>query len=166
MKIFLENEIDAEFNFDAYETAEKLIDSCLDYEEFPFDISIEINLVDNDSIQQINKEYRQIDKPTDVLSFPMVNYPAPGDYSMLEEDESNFDPEDGLLLLGNIVISVDRIREQAKEYNHSELREYGFLIIHSMLHLLGYDHENTKEAEEMFRRQEDILNRCGITRDI
>lgn len=165
MKIFLENEVSASFSFDPYEVAETLINEALDYEEFPFDISVEINIVDNEIIREINREHRNMDKPTDVLSFPMVQYPAPGDYSMLEEDESNFDPEDGYLILGNIVVSADKVREQAIEYNHSELREYSFLIIHSMLHLFGYDHEEPMEAEEMFKKQEEILKRCGITRD-
>ncbi len=166
MNIFLENEVQADFGFDLTEVATKLIDSTLDYEDFPFDISVEINIVDNATIKEINKEYRNIDKATDVLSFPMIQYPAPGDYSLLEEDDSNFDPDDGHLILGNIIISAEKVKEQAIEYNHSELREYGFLIVHSMLHLLGYDHEEPGDSEEMFRRQEEILNHCGITRDI
>ena len=166
MNVFLENEVEAKFSFDVEEVADRLIQAALDYEDFPFEISVEINLVDNEMIRQINKEYRNIDKPTDVLSFPMIDYPAPGDFSQLEYDDSNFDPEDGTAILGNIIISVDKVREQAREYNHSELREYGFLNIHSMLHLFGYDHEDEEEAKEMFLRQEAILEICGITRDL
>ncbi len=166
MNIFLENEIDAIFSFDLEKVAEQLINAALDYEDFPFDISVEINIVNNEMIREINKQYRKIDKATDVLSFPMINYPASGDYSQLEDDDSNFDPEDGTLILGNIVISADKVREQALEYNHSELREYSFLIVHSMLHLFGYDHEDEKDAEVMFLRQEAILEKCGITREV
>ena len=166
MNLFLENEIEAKFSFDLEEVADKLINAALDYEDFPFDVSVEINIVNNDMIREINKEYRKIDKATDVLSFPMIDYPAAGDYSNLEEDDSNFDLDDGTLILGNIVISADKVREQALEYNHSELREYSFLIIHSMLHLFGYDHEDEADAKEMFSRQEEILEKCGITREV
>ena len=84
--------------------------------------------------------YRQIDAPTDVLSFPMLSYEQAGDFSALEEDyEDNFNPDTGEIMLGDIVISVDRVREQAAAYGHSERREFAFLIVHSMLHLFGYD---------------------------
>lgn len=166
MKIYLENEVNAKFDFNIEDVSNQLIEACLEYEDFPYDISVEINLVDNETICEINKEYRQIDRPTDVLSFPMIEYPKAGDYSMVGEEADNFDPEDGLLMLGNIIISVDKVKEQAKEYNHSELREFGFLIVHSMLHLFGYDHEEESEAEMMFKRQEEILQKCKISRDI
>ena len=164
MKIYLENEVDAKFDFNIEDVANQLIETCLEYEDFPYDISVEINLVDNETIREINKEHRQIDRPTDVLSFPMIEYPMAGDYSMVGEDADNFDPEDGLLMLGNIIISVDKVREQAKEYNHSELREFGFLIVHSMLHLFGFDHMEQEERIVMEAKQREILAELKIVR--
>ncbi len=123
-------------------------------------------LTDNNGIQTINRNYREIDNPTDVLSFPNVDYERPADFSGVEERvEDYFDPESGELLLGDIVISIEKVYEQAKEYGHSQLREYAFLIAHSMLHLLGYDHMEQKEALVMEQKQEELLNRLGITRN-
>ena len=101
-----------------------------------------------------------------MLSFPNVDYERPADFSGVEERvEDYFDPESGELLLGDIVISIEKVYEQAKEYGHSQLREYAFLIAHSMLHLLGYDHMEQKEALVMEQKQEELLNRLGITRN-
>ena len=114
----------------------------------------------------MNREHRGIDRPTDVLSFPNVDYETPADFSGIEDSiEDYFDPESGELCLGDIVISVDKVLEQAKEYGHSPKREYAFLIAHSMLHLLGYDHMEPEEAAVMEHKQEEILNRLGITRN-
>ena len=100
-----------------------------------------MTLTDNEGIHAINKEYRQIDRPTDVLSFPMLSYETPGDFSFLsDENEDDFNPDTGEVMLGDIIISVDKVKEQALEYGHSEKREFAFLITHSMLHLFGYDH--------------------------
>ena len=113
----------------------------------------------------MNLEHRQIDRPTDVLSFPMLEYETPGDFSFLEEDgEDCFDPDTGELLLGDIVISADKVMEQAEEYGHSVKREYAFLITHSMLHLMGYDHMMEEDAKEMEYLQEEILKELGIGR--
>lgn len=110
--------------------------------------------------------YREIDAPTDVLSFPMLSYDAPGDFSALEDDyEDNFNPDTGEIMLGDIVISTDRVREQAKAYGHSERREYAFLIVHSMLHLFGYDHVTEEEAAQMEAKQRQILDAMQIFRD-
>ena len=106
--------------------------------------------------------------PTDVLSFPMVDYVDPGDFSHLDTPLAKtkyFNLESGELLLGDIVISVDRAREQAKEYGHSLEREIAFLTAHSMLHLMGYDHMEEKERELMEQKQEKILQDLGITRE-
>lgn len=95
----------------------------------------------------------------------MVNYETPGDFSFLEEDsEDCFDPDSGELLLGDIVISADKVAAQAEEYGHSRRREYAFLIAHSMLHLMGYDHMTPEDAAEMERLQEEILQQLGISR--
>ena len=103
----------------------------------PFEAEINLTLTDNDGIHAINKEYRDIDAPTDVLSFPMLSYESAGDFSKLEDDyDDNFNPDTGEIMLGDIIISVDKVKEQAKSYGHSEKREYAFLILHSMLHYL------------------------------
>lgn len=130
------------------------------YEKCNFDAEVDVTIVNNEEIRRINNEYRKKDTATDVLSFPMLEFD--GD----NEIDAQFDMEDGAVLLGSIVISYERAAQQAEEYGHSLKRELGFLTAHSMLHLLGYDHENSdEEAEIMFKKQDDILNNLGITRD-
>ena len=145
---------------------ESSLDLGLDlYMDCPYEAQVSILITDDDEIHRINLEQRQIDRPTDVLSFPMVNYETPGDFSFLEEDsEDCFDPDSGELLLGDIVISADKVAAQAEEYGHSRRREYAFLIAHSMLHLMGYDHMTPEDAAEMERLQEEILQQLGISR--
>lgn len=112
-----------------------------------------------------NKEYRQVDAPTDVLSFPMVDYEKPSDFDHVEDAvEDYFNPETGELMLGDIVISVDKVEEQAEKYGHSQTRELAFLVAHSMLHLCGYDHMVDEERLVMEDRQRQILDTRGYTR--
>ncbi len=159
------NETKRELPFDAQAVAGRVISEALDYEGCPYEAAVDITLTDNEGIHALNKEFRDMDCPTDVLSFPNVDYTGPADFSGIEcRAEDYFDPESGELCLGDIVISVEKVFEQAQAYGHSPLREYAFLIAHSMLHLLGYDHMEDKEAGEMERRQEEILCRLGITR--
>ncbi len=116
---------------------------------------ISVTVTDNIHIHELNREYRGVDRPTDVLSFPM--------YSFTDDDM----PEDGPapVVLGDIVISVERAKEQAVEYGHSFQREISFLTVHSVLHLLGYDHEVSEKAEnEMFSLQDKIMDKLGILR--
>ena len=102
----------------------------------------------------MNLEHRGIDRATDVLSFPMLEFDHPGDFSIIDEETADvFDPESGELMLGDIVISVDKVLEQAQEYGHSPKREYAFLIAHSMLHLCGYDHMDDEERKVMEEKQ-------------
>lgn len=164
MRIYLENEGGLELSLDYQSLAEEVAEAVLDYEECPYEAQIELLLTMNEEIHQMNKEFRGIDRPTDVLSFPMVDFPAPADYDFLEEDESCFDPETGELMLGNIVISKEKVVEQAEEYGHSVKREFSFLIAHSMLHLLGYDHMEEEERVVMESKQKEVLNNIGITR--
>lgn len=119
----------------------------LDY--MKIDASFSVIIVDNEKIHEINKQYRGIDRPTDVISFA------------LEEDE-NYEVK--MRLLGDIYISIDKVYEQAKEYNHSVKRELFFLVTHGFLHLLGYDHMEKDEEEEMFSLQEKILDSYGVKR--
>lgn len=164
MRIYLENEGGLELSLDYQSLAEEVAEAVLDYEACPYEAQIELLLTMNEEIHQMNKEFRGIDRPTDVLSFPMVDFPAPADYDFLEEDESCFDPETGELMLGNIVISKEKVVEQAEEYGHSVKREFSFLIAHSMLHLLGYDHMEEEERVVMESKQKEVLNNIGITR--
>lgn len=129
---------------------------ALRYENFAEECEISVSIVDNEEIRQINRQFRNIDKATDVLSFPMLTF---------QEGEQAERNEDGEILLGDIIISLERAREQAAEYGHSLKREIAFLTAHSMLHLLGYDHMTPEEEEEMFRRQKEILLLAGFPRE-
>ena len=166
MNLVIEKETDDSFDFDYEEAAKSIIDQALDYLNCPYEVQLNLTLTDNEGIHAINKEYRQIDRPTDVLSFPLVDYPEPNVFPESIEDnaEDYFDLDTGELLLGDIIISVEKCKEQAKEYGHSELREYSFLIVHSMLHLFGYDHIEDDERIVMEEKQRDILDKAGITR--
>ena len=165
MTVTIERESDIPLPFSEQEIAEAVIMETLDYEDCPYEVQVNIILTTNEEIRQINLEQRGVDAPTDVLSFPMIEYAYPSDFSVLEGDSmDNFDPDSGELILGDIVISVDKVMEQAEKYNHEVKREYAFLIAHSMLHLFGYDHMDEVERENMEIRQDEILNRLGITR--
>ena len=113
----------------------------------------------------MNREFRSTDRATDVLSFPMTDFEAPGEFGFLEERNDCFHPESGELLLGDIVISKDRVLSQAAEYGHSVLREFAFLITHSVLHLTGYDHMEEDERLVMERMQKEILEKLEILRE-
>jgi probable rRNA maturation factor len=126
--------------------------AALDYEGYENDCEISITLTDNKGIHAINKQFRNIDAPTDVLSFPLVEY-----------EESEEPPVDEENMLGDIIISLERAEEQANEFGHSFEREVSFLTVHSMLHLLGYDHVNSEEEDkEMRRRQSEIMKNLGL----
>ncbi|MBE5897430.1 MAG: rRNA maturation RNase YbeY [Lachnospiraceae bacterium] len=165
MKYLFEEEVEVPFDFDYKEVAKQVIDMALDMEEFPFESEVDITLTDDAAIQEINKEFRQLDKSTDVLSFPLIEYKSAGDFSDLENQDDIFNPETGEAMLGDIVISVEHVLKQAEEYGHSIKREYAFLIAHSMLHLMGYDHMTPPEAKVMEEKQENILNALNITRE-
>lgn len=164
MTLFIEEEGDVTLPFDIKETAELIIETVLDYEQCPYEAEVNLLLTTDEEIREMNREHRQIDRATDVLSFPMVDYETPGDLSGVEERPDVFDPESGELMLGDIVISKDRLILQAEEYGHSVKREYAFLIAHSMLHLLGYDHMEEDERLIMEQRQREIMEKAGIPR--
>ena len=159
-----ECETDFDLGLDCPSLAKLVAEKVLDMEGCPYESQVCLVLTDNETIHKTNLEYRQIDRATDVLSFPMVDFPAPADYSVLEDDDSCFDPESGELLLGDIMISAERAAAQAEEYGHSVKREFCFLVAHSMLHLLGYDHMTPEEAADMEARQAKALEELGITR--
>lgn len=167
MQLYFENESNTTLDFDLEEIATKVIEASVHYVHCPYEVEVNLLLVNNTEIRELNREYREMDKATDVLSFPLIQYDQPADFSLVEQQEaSNFDPESGLLMLGDIVISMEKLVEQAEEYQHSTLREYSFLIAHSMLHLFGFDHIEEDERIEMEQKQEDILRILCITRDI
>lgn len=165
MTIPVETETEVRFAFDYEQLIREVAVACLDAEECPYDAEVDVLLTDDAAIREINREERGLDKATDVLSFPLIDYPAPGDFSQLEEDPTLFHPESGELMLGDMVISVDRVRAQAQEYGHSERRELAFLVAHSMFHLMGYDHETDAERLVMEDKQRSVLEALGITRD-
>ncbi len=141
------------------EDIERLIEICtaaaLEEEGIDDTAEVSVTLVDNEGIRELNKEHRNIDRETDVLSFPL------GD-----DDGYEVDPDNDAIMLGDIVISLEKAAQQAQEYGHSYRREVAFLITHSLFHLLGYDHVNSEEEEkEMFGKQEKVLDKLGITRD-
>ena len=164
MTLLFENECNIGFAFNEEELAKEVINKAIEMEEFPFEAQVSLTLVDEENIKAINNDTRNIDRVTDVLSFPMLELSAPSDFSNIEEDDGNFDYETGEALLGDIVICVQKVKAQALEFGHDEKREFAFLIAHSMLHLFGYDHMSEEEEKVMFSRQEEILSSLGITR--
>ena len=155
MTLSVEAETDVNFPFDYEALANRVILYTIEREGFPYEATI----------ASINRDYRQIDRVTDVLSFPMLSYAAPGDFSGLEEDViDNFNPDTGEVLLGDIVICVPKVFAQAEEFGHGTEREFAFLIVHSMLHLFGYDHMEPEEATFMENKQKKILEEMNILR--
>lgn len=147
--------------------AKKVIEHILQKEGCPFDCEVNLTLTDNDGIQAVNKEFRDMDKPTDVLSFPNCDFDTPGEFSQFRDEDVYFDcfnPENDYFVLGDIMISRDKMLAQAEEYGHGVTREYAFLIAHSVLHLIGYDHMEEEEAKHMEAKQNEYLNDLGITR--
>lgn len=140
-------------DFDAEELCIDCTRQALKIEGLASDAEVSLTFTDNEGIRQLNAEYRDIDKETDVLSFPL------GD-----EDGYEINPDTDAILLGDIVISLEKAKAQAEEYGHSMKREVAFLITHSILHLMGYDHMTPEEEERMCAKQELILTALDITR--
>lgn len=164
MTLFFEDEGDLKLSLPCKELAEKVINAALDYVGCPYEAEVNLLLTMNDEIHQMNWEFRKIDRPTDVLSFPMVEYDGPADFDYLEDAYECFNPETGELMLGDIVISKEKVIEQAEEFGHSIEREYAFLVAHSMLHLTGYDHIEEDERIVMEAKQREILEDLQILR--
>lgn len=164
--LFLENETEENFDFELEEVALTVINKTLEIEQCPYEVEVNLLITDNEGIRIYNRENREIDKPTDVLSFPNLFFEKESDFSFSEKEKVDYeDPETGKIILGDIIISAEKVKEQAKEYGHSEKREYAFLTAHSMLHLCGYDHMESGEAKIMEQKQEEILNLLQITRE-
>lgn len=154
-KFYFDNEQSVRpVNFGLKHLVRKTVRAALAYEQFTDLVEISVTFTDNEGIRELNREHRSIDRATDVLSFPMYDFHA-----------GEVPPEDERVALGDIVLSLERAAEQATEFGHSYEREVGFLTAHSVLHLLGYDHERSpEEDEDMRRRQREILDGMGLTR--
>ena len=164
MTLIFEEEGELRVDLQCEELATKVIEAALDYEECPYEVEVNLLLTMNDEIQEMNQNFRQIDRATDVLSFPMIDYEEAGNFEFLEDVMDAFHPESGELMLGDIVISKEKVISQAEEYGHSVEREYAFLIAHSMLHLFGYDHVEEDERIVMEAKQKEILEQLQILR--
>jgi len=164
MTLIFEEEGELTLDLPCEELAAKVIEAALDYEDCPYEVEINLLLTMNDEIREMNQNFRQIDRATDVLSFPMINYDEAGNFEFLEDAMDAFHPESGELMLGDIVISKEKVISQAEEYGHSVEREYAFLIAHSMLHLFGYDHMEDEERIVMEAKQKEILEQLQILR--
>ena len=153
LMIYFMNESDEDVTYKQKMLLRKAVKATLDYEGFQNDVQISVTFVDDEGIRAINKSYRNIDKATDVLSFPLTDFEG-------GEEPPTDEPE---IALGDIVISLERARAQAEEFGHSFDREIAFLTVHSMLHLLGYDHVDSEEDDkEMRARQSAILEKIGL----
>ncbi|MGN0158046.1 MAG: rRNA maturation RNase YbeY [Brotaphodocola sp.] len=165
MTINIEYETDKKLDIPYEKIIHDIVPAALEYEACPYESEINVILTDNAAIQEINREQRQIDAPTDVLSFPMVDFEEESNFDHVEDAaEDYFNPETGELMLGDIVISVEKVAEQAENYGHSQERELAFLVAHSMLHLCGYDHMDDAEREVMEKKQREILDQEGYHR--
>lgn len=163
MSIIVELEVDIEKKY--IELIKKVVIASLEYENCSYETEVSITITDNENIQIINREFRAKDKPTDVLSFPMIEFDQPSNFDVIDEsDDELFNLDTGELLLGDIVISLEKAIEQSNEYGHSLERELGFLTAHSMLHLFGYDHMDEAEESIMKAKQEEILKEVGLMR--
>lgn len=164
MTLLFEDEGALTLPLECKELAETVIEAALDYVDCPYEAEVNLLLTMNDEIREMNREFRQIDRATDVLSFPMVDYEDAGQFDFLEDSNEYFHPESGELMLGDIVISKEKVLAQAEEFGHSVKREYAFLIAHSMLHLFGYDHMEDEERMTMENMQKEILSQLQIMR--
>ncbi|MBD5136881.1 MAG: rRNA maturation RNase YbeY [Lachnospiraceae bacterium] len=165
MSLNIEKETEIEPDFDFRNIIKNVVNYSLDYVNCPYETELNVTLTDNEEIHRINKEFRNIDSPTDVLSFPMIEYMKPGDFSVVEDNEQDyFEPDSGELVLGDIIISLEKVYSQADEYGHTPKRELAFLVAHSMLHLFGYDHMDDAERSDMEKKQKEILDALKIYR--
>ncbi len=166
MTFYVENETEKELPFSAEEILSAVMEGVLTVEGCPYEASVNLLLTDGAGIREYNKNFRQTDAETDVLSFPNLDFSKPGDFSGAESCEADcFDPDSGELLLGDIILNLERVESQAEEYGHSTKREFAFLLAHSLYHLCGYDHMEEGEAHLMEEKQEAVLRSLGITRE-
>lgn len=164
MTLYFEEEGAVTLPLDCEKTGRVAVETALDILGCPYEAEVSLLLTTNEEIHRMNLEFRDVDRPTDVLSFPMIDFAVSGNFDGLEEREDCFDPETGELSLGDIVISKEKVLSQAEAYGHSVLREYAFLIVHSVLHLTGYDHMEPSERSVMEEQQRRIMEALNILR--
>ncbi len=161
MEIIIENEQDIiEVNDKLKDIINTAVEKSLEHEGFEIPSETSIVLTDDNGIHQLNKQYRDVDKPTDVLSFPILDILK----GQINQDSGDIDKDKELILLGDIVISLETVKRQAEEYGHSFNRELAFLTTHGMFHLLGYDHMNEADEKEMLEKQEKVLRLMELAR--
>lgn len=161
MRVLIENLQDKiEVTDDMQDLIKKAVETSFSVEKFSIPSEISVMLVDNRYIREINKEHREIDKPTDVLSFPIVDMYD----GVIKSDEGDFDFDEEVLVLGDIIVSLEMTEMQAEEYGHSFERELAFLITHGVFHLLGYDHDSTEREEKMLSKQYAVLEALNLSR--
>lgn len=166
MIFYVDLDAACEFPFLPEEVGRQVAETVLEMEGCPYEAAVSLLITDDAGIHEMNRKFRGVDKPTDVLSFPNIEYETPGDFSKVEESSADcFEPDTGVLNLGDIVISGERVFAQAREYGHGVKREFAFLTAHSMLHLCGYDHMEPDEAAVMEHKQEQALDALHITRE-
>lgn len=159
VNVIIEYDTDPIEGIDLEDIVKKCAEKAFELENVGFDTEISVTLTDNEEIRRINAEYRNVDRETDVLSFPQFDFETP---SLFDEDELFLD--EGAVMLGDIVLSKNKIYEQAEEYGHGTLRETAYLTVHSLMHLLGYDHMEDGEKAVMRRHEEAVLDALGYTR--
>ena len=164
MTLYFEDEGELSLPLRNKELASAVIEASLDYAGCPYEAEVNLLLTMNEDIRRMNEEFRGIGKATDVLSFPMAEFEKAGDFEFLESADEYFHPETGELILGDIVISKEKVLSQAEEFGHTLRREFAFLIAHSMLHLSGYDHMEEDERSVMETLQRQILEKLNILR--
>lgn len=162
---FSNNQEDFEFNSEVEGLIIKAAQAALKFEGFKHDYEISVVITDNDGIRIMNRQYRNIDRETDVLSFPMIEFNNTGlENKVYDFSEMEINPETNCIILGDIVISIEKAHQQAEEYGHSLERELSFLTVHSVLHLLGYDHMIAEDEKVMREREERILSSINLSR--
>ncbi|NLN47750.1 MAG: rRNA maturation RNase YbeY [Clostridiales bacterium] len=160
MIVLIDNrQIDVDIETDDKKFIESIIGTVFDCENCTANFEISVSLVNNEEIKGLNKQYRNIDSPTDVLSFPMIDYNELSN-GFIRGDFLNESKKE--VLLGDIVISMNKVVEQAESYGHSVKKELAFLLIHGTLHLLGYDHCHKSDETIMFDRQKEILKHISF----
>ena len=159
------NDSGVDFGFDEAGLLQTLVDATVEMMGCPYEVGVSVSVVNADEIHRLNREYREIDSETDVLSFPMNEFDEAGVFGgETFEASMTADPESGELMLGDIVLCADRVRSQAAEYGHSEKREYAFLVVHSLLHLCGFDHIADADRMIMEDKQRQVLDSLSIKR--
>ncbi len=165
MNIFYDNNTGFETDFASNDFVRELVEKTCEVLGCPYEVSVSVSVVDEDEIHRLNNEFRDIDRATDVLSFPMNEFDEAGVFDGDAFEASlTTDPDTDELMLGDVIICAQKVKAQAEEYGHSEKREFAFLVVHSLLHLCGFDHIEDSDRLVMESKQKEILDLLGINR--